>query len=163
MYNNGTWLYSNIHYKSRLKASPNKLKISDMIRQIIFFSVIAMFSLAIFACDKKEDHPISTGSDMLLGSWINPQYNESTITFEKSMSLVDNQYGLSFEQNTIFIKRKNSGWCGTPPISYADYTGTWMQNDSIISIKVGYWGGTLDYSWKIVAVNQVELTIANLD
>lgn len=79
------------------------------------------------------------------------------------MSLLDNQYGLSFEQNNRLIERKNSGWCGTPPISHSDYTGTWIQKDSIISINVGYWGGTLDYSWKIVAVNQVELTVAKLN
>ena len=134
-----------------------------MNRQLTILLLITLFSLAIFGCDKKEDEPINTNSTVLLGSWINPQYNESTITFERSVSLLDNQYGISFEQNNKLIERKNSGSCGTPPISYSNYAGNWMQKDSIITINVGYWGGTMDYTWKILTVNQVELIVDRLD
>jgi hypothetical protein len=118
--------------------------------------------LPMFACEENmvtvnEGAEINT--ENLTGCWIHPQYNDSTITYEKAGRLPDQDYGFSFKPENKFLERKNIGWCGTPPVSYGDYEGTWTRNDSILEISVGYWGGTEDYKWKIMSIDQHHLTL----
>ncbi len=58
-----------------------------------------------------------------------------------------------------FCGKENSGWCGTPPISCSDFEGTWTKADSLLNIDVAFWGGMVDYQWKIISVDNDELTI----
>ncbi|KPL14010.1 MAG: hypothetical protein AMS26_12315 [Bacteroides sp. SM23_62] len=124
--------------------------------------IILLFAFAIMACEKNNENE-AANNDLLIGSWVNPKQNDSIVTYERSEGLVDNEYGLSFNEDNIFIERKNAGWCGTPPISYADYDGTWTRNDSVIEITVGYWGGTADYTWKILSIDEAILKIIVLE
>jgi hypothetical protein len=123
---------------------------------------ILLFVLILIACEKNNENQ-AANPDQLIGSWFNPQHNDSIVTFERSEGLVDNEYGFSFNEDKTFIERKNAGWCGTPPILYADFDGTWTKNDSIIEITVGYWGGTADYTWKIVSIDETLLKIIILE
>jgi len=41
--------------------------------------------------------------------------------------------------------------------------GTWTKNDSIIEITVDYWGGTSEYTWKMVSVDETTLKIFRLE
>ena len=123
------------------------------IKMILYLSIITLI-----ACEKNND-PIIDKSDNLIGYWINPAANDTTITYTRTNSLKDNNYGFVFKTNQVFIERKNAGWCGTPPISFADFDGTWTQTDSIIKITVGYWGGLADYQWKIISIDNNNLTI----
>lgn len=111
----------------------------------------------LFGCDKNEENDL--GSDMLAGYWINPQYQNDTITYQRSTALIDNEYGLQIRSNHKLIERKNSGWCGTPPVAYADFEGSWSKDDSIIRINVGYWGGTTEIKWKLISVDNKELKV----
>ena len=124
-------------------------------RSLIAFVV---FILAFSAC-KKSEESINTNPETLIGNWVLPVYNDATTTFARANSLMDNDYGISFQNNGKLIERKNAGWCGTPPITYADYEGNWSGNDSIINIAVGYWGGTSEFTWKIVTLDNNHLTI----
>ena len=120
-----------------------------------------LFLLVFIACSKSEEFDIQL-EDEIIGSWVNPAYNDSTITYEKANSLKENDYGFQFKTEHQFVERKNSGWCGTPPIAYADFDGTWTRNDSIIQIEVAYWGGTVDLKMKIIALDQKNLTILKI-
>ncbi len=120
--------------------------------------IILLFAFTIIACEKNNEN-LAANPDHLIGSWFNPQYNDSLVTFERSEGLIENEYGFTFIEDNTFIERKNSGWCGTPPISYADFDGTWTNKDSIIKITVDYWGGTADYTWKMVTVDETTLKI----
>jgi hypothetical protein len=120
--------------------------------------IILLFAFSIIACEKNTEN-VAPSNDHLIGSWFNPRYNDSIVSFERSEGLVENEYGFLFNEENIFIERKNSGWCGTPPISYADFDGTWTNKDSIIKITVDYWGGTADYTWKMVTVDETTLKI----
>ena len=124
--------------------------------------ITLIISLFLIACEKEKDQ-INRDANLLIGSWINPQYNDSLVTYERFNSLKDNDYGFSIIYDSKFIERNNSGWCGTPPISYSDYEGNWTQNDSIIDITVGYWGGLVDYKWKIVSIDNNNLTIIRIE
>lgn len=122
--------------------------------------VLVLFvTLAFFSC-KKDEKPVLTGNDNLIGTWINPWYEDTLITYSKSDALVENEIGFTFNANNKLISRQNNSWCGTPPIVTADYTGTWNWNDSVVEISVGYWGGTSDFSWKVVTLNEQKLVVA---
>jgi len=130
--------------------------------KILRFILALMFSLAWFACDEsmiKDEEGVKTIPENLIGNWIDPQYIDTTVTYTRSVKLEDNGYGFTFKKENKFLERKNAGWCGTPPISYADYEGTWALQDSIFDIHVGYWGGTMDYKWKLMSMDQHHLTL----
>jgi hypothetical protein len=120
--------------------------------------IILLFALGLIACETKELN-LAGNEDQMIGSWFNPQYTDSIVRYERSEGLVSNEYSFSFNEDHTFIERKNAGWCGTPPISYADFEGTWTLNDSVIEISVGFWGGTADYQWKILSLNNEVLKI----
>jgi hypothetical protein len=129
--------------------------------------VLLLSALLILGCEKKEDETdkgvLKSYNDKLTGNWVNPEMIDTLRKFEKSGSLNESGYGFSFKADDLFIERKNSGWCGTPPISYADYQGTWTTADSIISITVPYWGGTTNYRWKIIEIDDETLMVDVLD
>ena len=124
--------------------------------------IIIMLGIAFIACEKNDENK-TANSAQLIGSWHNLIYTDSIVTFTRSASLEENEYGFSFNEDNSFIERKNSGWCGTPPVSYTDFDGTWTNNDTIIEISVGYWGGSAEYKWKIVTVDDVNLKIIILE
>lgn len=126
----------------------------------IFALLILILSFS--ACNKTEES-INSNPEVLIGNWILPEYNDSTTTYIRAFSLPENDYGISFQSNNKLIERRNSGWCGTPPIVYADFEGNWTGNDSIIYINVGYWGGTAELTWKIVSLNKQYLTIIRIE
>jgi hypothetical protein len=58
------------------------------------------------------------------------------------------------------VERENSGGCATPPVTYANYRGTWnIINDTLIQIRVGYWGGTTSYKLDIKSVSPTTLKV----
>ena len=125
-------------------------------------SIVLLIVISLLSCEDKPENP-AAGHDLLIGTWFNPQYNDSIVTYEKSNGLVENEYSFSFQEDFTFIERKNTGWCGTPPISYADFEGTWTRNDSFVKITVGFWGGTVDYRWKILSLDESALKIERLE
>jgi hypothetical protein len=125
----------------------------------LLIALLVTFSL--IACQKDET-PVNQGNNYLVGSWINPQYTDTLVTYTRSTSLVENQVGFTFKSNNSLVCRENSGWCGTPPIVTADYEGTWSWNDSLVNIKTSYWGGTTEFTWKIISMNQQELVVTVL-
>lgn len=122
-------------------------------------TIAILVSIAFVSCQKLAD-PIDAGNPELTGSWIDPQYVDTLVTYTRAENLVENQYGVKFEANSKLILRQNSGWCGTPPITTADYAGTWTWNDSIVKIMTAYWGGTVDLTWKIITLNNRELVVS---
>lgn len=119
----------------------------------------ALLLLFIITSCTKEDPGILKSEDFLVGSWSNIHYSDSTFTVKKVSSLNDDEYGFTFNADFTFIEHKNEGWCGTPPISYADFDGTWSESDSVISISVAYWGGVVDYQWKVLSKRNDKLEL----
>jgi hypothetical protein len=121
--------------------------------------IIFLLIVALAACKKNDEPIVIDDSNLLIGNWINPTAMDTLWKYERANSLIENDYGFSFEQGQAFIERKNAGWCGTPPITYANFDGTWTSNDTIINITVDYWGGTADYQWKIISLDESSLVI----
>lgn len=118
--------------------------------------------LLIFTACKKENQPIIEAPEGLIGCWINPQYTDSVVVFEKAPALTES-YGFRFKDNDSLIERKNAGWCGTPPITYGDFNGTYSFNDSIIDASVFYSGGSTRYTWKLLSLDNESLTLKLLN
>jgi hypothetical protein len=114
-------------------------------------------------CEKQKLN--STGFDDIIGCWTNPMYEYNTdgksiVSYERSNTLPDNSAGITFLKDGTLIERKNAGWCGTPPITYGNYSGEWqIQNDDEIKIDVAYWGGMEQRIWKIIDVTNATLNI----
>ena len=125
----------------------------------IFFGLIAL--AALFSCSK-EASELDARSLSIVGKWENQTYKNDTITFTKAPEKKEYEYLLEFKLDGSLMERKNSGWCGTPPIAYADYDGSWEMNDSIIKVSVGYWGGQAKYQWKLLSVTQNQLKMVIL-
>ncbi len=108
-------------------------------------SIVAIFFflLILGACSKDE---IKIDPDnLLIGVWNYSGYQDNSLIFSRNNEFTDN-HCYRFDADGTLTERKNSGWCGTPPISYADFSGTWtILNDTLIQINVGYWGGTTSY------------------
>lgn len=131
-----------------------------MKKAVITLSKLFLISTIFVAisCKKDCDQTVNP-SGKLIGCWINPIAVDSLWKYERANLLMDNDYGFTFTSNNLFIERKNTGWCGTPPISYANFDGTWSLNDSLVEIVVPYWGGIANYRWKIISLDYKSLTI----
>lgn len=112
---------------------------------------LILFFLILTSCNKDEIKIDS--SNLLLGTWNVSGYEDNTTIYNRSNAFID-EPGFEFKNDGTLIERKNSGWCGTPPISYANYSGTWsVINDTLIQVEVGYWGGTSSYYLDIESVD----------
>ena len=125
-------------------------------------SYTIFLTLLVFACSETNDLEQDYLFD-ISGYWINQQLNDTVYTYEKSSALLEGQYCFGFKENGEFIERKNSGWCATPPISYADFEGSWIINDSIVEINVDFWGGMAYYKWKIISLDEHHMSFIEIE
>ena len=128
-----------------------------------FRILLALFVFTlIISCENNVEPKLST--DSFIGSWVESGYedNYNIAVMTKADSLASDKYGFTFLANGEFIERKNSGWCGTPPISYGNFKGNWIKtSDSTIYIKVAFWGGQDTFSIVIVSLNSDKLKFFN--
>ncbi|WP_430936828.1 hypothetical protein [Saccharicrinis sp. 156] len=126
--------------------------------RFILHILVILLLFTCLACEN-ENEPAMHPESNITGYWINPVYYNNIVTYERSYQLMDHEYGLAIKSDNSLIERKNAGWCGTPPLSYADFEGSWSTKDSTIYITVGYWGGTTEYEWKIMRIKEKLLSI----
>lgn len=126
-------------------------------KRFAFVAIILIVSLS--GC-KKDEITITSANESLAGIWIKPYYTDTLITFERAKTLTENEYGIVFYSDSKLIERKNNSFCGTPPITTSDYSGTWSVNDSLVNISVGYWGGNAEYKWRIKSITVSRLTVS---
>ncbi|MRS01883.1 hypothetical protein EG832_01425 [bacterium] len=113
--------------------------------------------LSITGACSRDDITIDP-DNLIIGVWNYSGYQDNTQVFSRNNEFIEN-HCYRFNADGTLTERKNSGWCGTPPISYGDYPGTWsILNDTLIQIEVGYWGGTTRYKLDIEAVDSESLT-----
>lgn len=120
----------------------------------------AMLLLASFGCEKEK----TLNNTDLAGYWIHPETDDNiVITFDRATAFVED-YGIAFFEDGSVVEKKNAGWCGTPPISYAEYDGTWEEEEAeIINVTSTYWGGTIEWTWKIISVDENTLVVEIID
>ena len=120
--------------------------------------VILIIIAILSGCEKDK---INIDPDnYLIGTWVETGYQDDIRIFTRSPELNSNKPGYIFSDEGQLVERKNAGWCGTPPVTYADYNGSWTAiNDTLIHVSVGYWGGIMDQKLDIQSVTGTVLKI----
>lgn len=123
------------------------------------FIIIALLCVGLLSgCSKKYDpeNPIQ-------GLWVLDKYEniagEEIVSFHRASRFEQDKPGYDFKANGLLISRQNAGWCGTPPISYAETQGNWSINGSKLHLNGRYWGGTFTLQFKINQLNADELRV----
>ena len=129
-------------------------------KKIAFLLVLVLM----FSCEKDLMETEALGSNAgIMGTWIEQEYEDDVLWLDRSENLDPAKYGFTINDDGTFIERKNAGWCGTPPIYYDNFDGTWEAvSDSLLEITVGYWGGTMTYQIRIVSLDKDNLAIRYL-
>jgi len=91
--------------------------------------------------------------------WTYASYEGDVLEYRK-VSEFENMPAIQFNEDGTMLKWQNSGWCGTPPISYGKYDGTWSYtSDSKIKLRYDYWGGEIEEEWEIVSLKSKRLIV----
>jgi hypothetical protein len=102
----------------------------------------------------------------LIGIWLFEENtsSENSASLTKSKKFKEEEPGIQLKKNGKLVKRQNSGKCATPPISYANYEGTWaMTGNSTLTVKYELFDGTIEEDWKIIETNKNKRKIIVLD
>ncbi|MEP5338098.1 MAG: hypothetical protein ABJL44_08380 [Algibacter sp.] len=112
--------------------------------------------ICVFSCEEVNNETPES-NDLLIGTWVDPTYNDGKLTYKKVESVPDEDYSLTFKVGgeVLFI---TSGWCGTPPLSYYSYEGNWQLENNIVSIVYEDFYPASS-SWLIVSLTENELVI----
>ena len=124
-------------------------------------ALIVLAALLISGCKKSDTQP-DYQNESLVEVWINPQYNDSIIEFDRAAFLPVNNYGLSLKADNSVVERKNKTWCGTPPVAYGDFAGNWSEQDDIVDMEVDFWGGRTHFRWQVLSIDNNQLRIKQL-
>jgi hypothetical protein len=129
-------------------------------RKCLFLIVVVLLT----ACEKDMMEPAALGPNVgIIGTWVEDQSRGDTLQLQRSGKLDQDKYGFKLDENGTFLERKNAGWCGTAPITYDTFEGSWeVVSDSLLDITVGYWGGVMTYQIRIISVDDEELVIKYL-
>lgn len=126
--------------------------------------IFLMAMVLLLSCEKELMEMDALGANVgIVGTWVGEGYQGDTTLLKRAGKLSETNYGFTINEDGSFIERKNSGWCGTPPIAYANYDGRWEAvSDSLLNITVGYWGGMMTYQIRIVSLQGEDLAIKYL-
>jgi len=124
------------------------------IKKIFFFLSISLCFLNM-TCESENDIIVDS-DNLLIGSWVEPNYNDEQTVFKRASSLPNAGYGILFKANGDFVER-SSGWCGTPPLIFSDYEGKWELDNTLVTITQQYY--PINYSWRIISVTETELIV----
>jgi hypothetical protein len=123
------------------------------------YFILLLFSIVLLTSCENDIDLKSDEAELIIGHWISPVYIDTLVQYTRAEGLNENDYGISFNPGNSLVERQNAGWCGTPPISFANYNGTWSKTGDIIDITVDFWGGKANHKWKVIANDQKTLTI----
>ena len=131
-------------------------------KRLLLLSVLALF----FSCEADLDmmNMEALGDNVgIVGTWVEDHYQGDTLFLDRMGAFDKEKYGFTIHEDGTFTEHKNSGWCGTPPITYSSFEGKWEAvSDSLLDITVAYWGGMMTYQIRIVSLSPDELAIRYL-
>lgn len=129
-------------------------------KRSVFILLLVMF----YSCEADLLNMEALGDNAgIVGTWVEDEYLGDTLFLDRSSSFDKGKYGFTIHEDGTFTEHKNAGWCGTPPITYDSFDGTWeVVTDSLLDITVAYWGGMMTYQIRIVSLTADELAIRYL-
>jgi len=129
--------------------------------RLVAFLIVMVLMVS---CEKDLMELEALGSNVeIVGTWIENEYKGDTLLLQRNGAFDKEKYGFTISEDGTFVEHKNAGWCGTPPITYDSFNGTWEAvSDSLLDITVAYWGGMITYQMRIVSLDAEELAIRYL-
>lgn len=121
-------------------------------KKILYFLLTC---ITVAACEKQDTFV----KDELIGVYINSEYSDSLITFTRGIELPESDYAIQFKATGKLSERNNAGWCGTPPITYDNFEGSWKRENEFVDYTVEFWGGTMDIKWEIITLDNKILKV----
>lgn len=115
-----------------------------------------LFVFILFSCDENQEIDIPNSENLLIGAWTSPTYNGEEMTFKRTSSLPNEDYGILFKIDGSLTER-SSGFCGTPPLVFSDYNGQWTQENNLITISQEFHATA--YAWRIISLTQERLVV----
>lgn len=120
-------------------------------KKLIFILSICML---LSSC---ESNTIDIDSNnLLIGHWVNPEYENEITTFKRGNSLPDQAYGISFLANGNLIER-TSGFYGTPPLTFFNQEGSFSLDNGLINIANNSF--LSQYNLRIISLTETELVV----
>jgi len=108
------------------------------------------------AFDTANDKELGT----LFKKWVFVDSNEEGILYESGAQFKEDKSGMEFMKDGTMVVRQNGGWCGTPPIAYENFTGTWRAiSKTEFALSYKFWGGTIKSTMTVVKLNKKELVV----
>jgi len=96
----------------------------------------------------------------LFQKWVFVDSSDEGILYESHSRLKEDKSGMEFMKDGTMVVRQNDGGCGTPPISYGNFSGTWTAiSKTEVALEYEYWGGTIKSTMTIVKLNKKELLV----
>jgi len=121
--------------------------------------ILILILLIAISCSKDSEQIENKSDHSVIGTWIHSSFNEDIRVLYRNNEFIDN-YGVKFIENYELIEKRNSGFCGTPPISYAEFKGKWNEiSEQIIEINIDFWEENLTYQIEIVSLTADTLKI----
>ncbi|MDH5608039.1 MAG: hypothetical protein OEY56_01045 [Cyclobacteriaceae bacterium] len=114
-------------------------------------SVISLlFLMLLMSCSEEIN---IDPNNFLIGIWTYAEYQDGALIFNRNSEFIDDRC-YEFKIDGTLTSRQISGWCATPPVSYANYPGTWtILNDTLVLVNTDYWGGDMTYTLAIESVD----------
>jgi hypothetical protein len=138
-------------------------KFHHMIRRINHYCRLTPILVIFFlfsSCNKHEEKLICPSAKSLAGTWVFKGFDNGISEYIRANELAEEWPGWIFHTNGKLTDRANSGFCGTPPITYANYKGHWhWGTDSLVIMNSKFWGGDMDYKLEIVSVSAQKLFV----
>jgi len=125
--------------------------------------IILVFSLPLCTSCEYPEVEGEQSNPAFEGIWVEPEYGDSGTILIRALELKENSYGLNILPDNSVVERAIAGPCATPPVIYADRTGSWFLADSLLTLQVPFWGGQLKTTWRILEITPNHLRMKLLD
>lgn len=126
--------------------------------KLVSILLISVSFLILVSCSKTE----SRSNGLYVGSWeLVGSETPNVSVYKRVENLPSENYGFTIESDFEYIENNNSGWCGTPPICFTRYNGTWEEIDTdLLNIEVESWQTeNLRLSFELVSVDENNLKV----
>ncbi len=127
------------------------------------FALLLVLALML-SCEKELLEADALGENSgIVGTWVDNGVDDDITLLKRAENFDLSKYGFTINDDGTFVERKNANWEYSAPIAYDEFDGTWEAvSDSLLTITVGYWGGTMTYQIRIVSLDQENLGIRYL-
>jgi hypothetical protein len=117
-------------------------------KKILFHLFLLSFLLS--SCSKNE---IAIDKDnLLIGVWNFSHSDIDVQVYERAGDFIQTR-GYRFNPDGTVVERNIAGFCGTPPVSYSDYPGTWtILKDNLVQMNITSFDGSRSYRLEIQSV-----------